>query len=243
MMEILVSKFGRARIIVDECTSEIRNMKEIKNDTDFIDFVEHIDKLKRDLEQLNLLSDIANTTVIADLEEKLPYEVKRDWVKLVSSKELASEPPSQIFNKLLEFLEETKLQAEYLKTEVRSINTHGRVNPRVDFVCGVFSSTQPSKFANEPTWQKSRPCLACADELTDLESSMHPTGNCAVWCNLSLQEKTKKVNCVQCPFGGKETRHTTAECKKTKFKCHNCLEENDHHTWFCTKPNSRLCKV
>ena len=87
MMTILTAKFGRARIIIDECTSEIRKMKVINSDSEFIAFVDHIDKIKRDLEQLNLLSDIANTTVIADLESKLPYGVKRDWIKLVSSKE------------------------------------------------------------------------------------------------------------------------------------------------------------
>ena len=96
MMTILTSKFGRARIIVDECTAEIRKMKPITSDDEFIAFVEHMDKVKRDLEQLNLLSDIANTTVIADLESKLPYGVKRDWIKLVSSKECIDMAPSQI---------------------------------------------------------------------------------------------------------------------------------------------------
>ena len=67
-----------------------------------------MDKIKRDLEQLNLLSDIANTTIIADLESKLPYEVKRDWIKLVSSKECIDMTPSEIFHKLLEFFENYK---------------------------------------------------------------------------------------------------------------------------------------
>lgn len=48
--------------------------------------MEHLDKLKRDLEQLGLISDIADTTVIADLETKLLNGVKRDWVKLMSFK-------------------------------------------------------------------------------------------------------------------------------------------------------------
>ena len=59
MMEILTNKFGRARIIVDECTAEIRRMKVITTDREFINFVDNVDKLKRDLDQLGLLSDIA----------------------------------------------------------------------------------------------------------------------------------------------------------------------------------------
>ena len=239
MMEILVSKFGRARIIVDECTAEIRNMKVITNDREFIDFVEHVDKLKRDLEQLELLSDIANTTVISDLESKLPYGVKRDWVKLVSSKELSSEPPSKIFNRLLEFLEETKLQAEYHNTELRGTDTRTKASTKLGFVCGVEVSNKQNQSITEPPRKDTRACLVCADGTTDLKSAMHPTGNCAVWRSLSLREKKDKVNCVKCPFGGKETKHFTEDCKKTKIKCHNCLQENDHHSWFCTKPKAK----
>ena len=51
MMDILTKKFGRARVIVDECTSDIRKMKVISTDQEFIDFVVRIDKIKRDLEQ------------------------------------------------------------------------------------------------------------------------------------------------------------------------------------------------
>ena len=145
MMSILVAKFGRARIIVDECTAEIRNMKIITTDKEFISFVEHIDKLRRDSEQLNLLSDIANTTVIADLESKLPYGVKRDWIKLVSSKEFAVKAPSDIFKGMLEFFEETKIQAEYHSTEIRSQDkSQGRASTNVGFVCGVSNSGSES---------------------------------------------------------------------------------------------------
>ena len=233
MMTILTAKFGRARIIVDECTAEIRNMKVITSDIEFVDFVEHIDKVKRDLEHLNLLSDIANTTVIADLESKLPYGVKRDWVKLVSSKECVDMAPSEIFNRLLKFLEENKLQAEYHNTEIRSTNCHGRARTKCGFVCGEDPSCNMVHPSTEPSQNEIRTCLACSDGSTDLKAAMHPTGTCAVWASLSLKEKMDKVNCIRCPFKGKDTKHTTADCKKTKFKCHNCLQENDHHSWFC----------
>ena len=161
-------------------------------------------------------------------------------MNLVSSKELASEPPSRIFTKLLEFLEETKSQAEYHNTEVRSSNSHGKGNTKIGFVCGIYSPSEQYKVTDEIPRKESRPCLACADGPTNLNSAMHPTGYCAVWHSLSIQERKEKVNCIKCPFGGKETKHTTEDCKKTKFKCHNCSEENNHHTWFCTKPNSRI---
>ena len=78
MMIALSDKFGRARVIVDECTAEIKRMNKLTNDADFIQFVDHLDKLKRDLCQLDLLSEVANTTVISEIEAKLPPLVQRD---------------------------------------------------------------------------------------------------------------------------------------------------------------------
>ena len=240
MMDILKNKFGRARVIVDECTAEIRKMKIITSDQEFIDFVENVDKIKRDLEQLGLLSDIANTTVIADLESKLPYGVKRDWVKLVSSAAFADKLPSEIFTAMLEFFEETKMQAEYHNTDVRTVNQFGKATTKLGFVCGGSeTSSSIIKSVKEPPRSDTKACLVCADGATDLKSAMHPTGSCAVWKSLSIREKKEKVNCVRCPYNGKDTKHTTAECQKKKLKCHNCLQEDDHHTWFCTKPKSK----
>ena len=82
MMEALTCKFGRARVIVDNCTSEIRRMKVSSNDQEFISFMNQLDKLKRDLDQLGLTADIVNTTVISDLESKLPWYVQRDSASL-----------------------------------------------------------------------------------------------------------------------------------------------------------------
>ena len=118
-MDALTEKFGRARIIVDECTSEIKRMSKLTNDTEFIRFVDHLDKLKRDLSQLGLLSEVANTTVISEIEAKLPLLVQRDWIKLASSKTMADKPSSEIFSCLLDFLEDTKRQTEYFGIDVR----------------------------------------------------------------------------------------------------------------------------
>ena len=105
-------------------------------------------------------------------------------------------------------------------------------------MCGLNLSSQLVQPAKEHQRNETRVCLACSDNAKDLKEAMHPTGSCAVWRSLSLEEKKEKVNCEKCPFYGKDTKHTTAECKKVKFKCHDCLQDSDHHTWFCTYPKS-----
>ena len=97
--------------------------------------------------------------------------------------------PSKIFNRMLEFFEETKLQAEYHKTEIRSSDSHGRASTKLGFVCGVESSNNLVNPIKEPPRNEVRACLACSDGSTDLKAAMHLTGTYSVWSSLSLREK------------------------------------------------------
>ena len=247
MMDTLTQKFGRPRIIIDECTAEIKKTKKLTTDHDFIKFVEQLDKLKRDLSQLNLLSDIANTTVISEIEKKLPDIVQRDWIKLASSKLMADKPSNEVFEHLLEFLEETKRQAEYFGTEVRQVSTNqARASTKLGFVsCGVTecgSLTSSSNKVQKP--HKGRDpllCLACGDGLTDLDAAIHSTYTCDVWRSLNLNQKREKVKCIYHPAKGLNCNHTTEECKVGKARCDICKEQNStgHHTWFCNQVTAK----
>ena len=171
MMDILTEKFGRASLIVDDCTVEIRCMKVITTENEFVSFVEHIDKIKRDLEQLGLLSDISNTTIIADLESNLPNGVRQDWIKIVSTKEASNKTPNEISNLMRSFFEETRLQAEYHSTDVRNNAVYERAAIKLGFVCGIQAVSLASIIAEkcEPARKEERLCLACADGTTDLK--------------------------------------------------------------------------
>ena len=241
MMKCLTEKFGRSRVIVDECTAELKRMKKLTSDSDFIKFVDHLDKLKRDLTQLGLLADVANTTVISEIESKLPNMVQRDWIKLVSSKEMSDKPSSEIFEKLLEFLEDTRRQAEYFGTEVRQLGSNqAKASTKLGFVnCGASDSFVSDSLNNKskepPRGREPLPCLACSDGSTDLKAAIHPTNNCEVWRSLTFQEKKAKVKCIYHPAKGLKGDHTTDECKVGKAKCDLCKDSNrnGHHSWFC----------
>ena len=70
MFEILDNKFGKARLIIDETIDEMEKMKPVTNDQDFITFVDKIDKIRRDLSELKMESEIQNSTVLSRLEQK-----------------------------------------------------------------------------------------------------------------------------------------------------------------------------
>ena len=235
MMECLTEKFGRARIIVDECTAELKCMDKITSDSQFIEFVNHLDKVKCDLSQLGLLAEIANTTVISEIESKLPSMVQRDWIKLASSKEISEKPSSEIFQKLLDFLEDNKRQAEYFGTDVRQPSPNLVKSPtKNSFVsCGAAGSLDSSMTGYKAMLEEIRDplqCLACGDS-----SAPHPTNSCEVWRSFTYQQKREKVRCIYHPAKGLKCNHTTEECKVGKAKCYICNDSNrnGHHTWFC----------
>ena len=243
MMECLTQKFGRARIIVDECTAELKHMKKLHNDSEFIKFVNHLDKMKRDLSHLGLLADVANTTVISEIESKLPNMVQRDWIKLVSSKDISDKPSCQIFEKLLEFLEDTKRQAEYFGTDVRQCQGNQvKESMQLNFVnCEVsdlsVSDCVSYKFKEPPRHRYPLPCLACGDSSDDHIAASHPTNKCDIWRRLTFQQKRERVKCLYHPAKGLNSDHTTEECKVGSAKCYKCKSNNrnGHHTWFCNQ--------
>ena len=54
-------------------------MKTVNTDKMFIEFVDSIDKIHRDLVELDLESEIATTNMVTEIERKLPNLVRRDW--------------------------------------------------------------------------------------------------------------------------------------------------------------------
>ena len=134
--------------------------------------------------------------------------VQRDWIKLATSREMANKPPSEIFECMLVFLEDTKRQAEYFGTEVRQTGANqAKASTKLGFVnCGptdsLVTNTDSHKVREPPRQREPLPCLACADGSTDLETTLHPTNSCNVWRNLTYQKKKSKSQvCVSSSQG------------------------------------------
>ena len=64
MFTILDEKFGKARLIIDETVAEMERIKPVTNDKEFVVFVDKIEKIYRDLNELSLTSEIHNASVL-----------------------------------------------------------------------------------------------------------------------------------------------------------------------------------
>ena len=244
MMKILTYKFGQSHLVIDSVVNEIEKMKVVTSDKQFLEFVETLEKIQKDLEALNLLGEIANSTVIGKIEQKLPSIVQRDWTKKVVIEELEDKSSDDKFVKLMAFLEITKRQVEYVANESRQGS--GVLNrSQTNFVTGTVVNVKPEGNQNFGAVKGKRrflPCLVCnSDGATDPAVTQHPMSTCAVWNALTLKQKEQKVKCKKCPFS---TNHTLSTCTVRDRLCRICSAK-DHHFLLCPskKSNSNLCST
>ena len=68
--------------------SEIEKIKLVNSDKAFVEFVEKIEKIHRDLKAVDMLGEGGNATNISKLESKLPSVVSQRWTETVVKEKL-----------------------------------------------------------------------------------------------------------------------------------------------------------
>ena len=219
MMQILCDKFGTSWLVIDDVVSQIEKLRPVSTDKGFVDFVEKLEKIHRDLAALNITEEIANSTVLGKLEAKLPTMISIDWSKEVTNEKLNRKTSKEKFMAFMTFLKESKDRIEYLTSDARqSSGGATRSVTQVNFVTGVTlvgrssvkepqHGSRKERSTGKPYW---KPCLACyVDGATDLTVVQHPMETCEVWGSLSQRDKERKVQCLKHPF---QSDHTTQTC-------------------------------
>ena len=88
MMIILDRKFGAKNLVISDIIGQLEKMKVVTNNKMFIDFVEKLQKMKRNLDSLKQTGKIANAGYMGKIKERLPSMVSTDWWKLVARNRL-----------------------------------------------------------------------------------------------------------------------------------------------------------
>ena len=114
MMSILATKFGSTRRVVDSIITDIERLKIVTTDKMFVEFVDKLERIKRDVTTINIVDEIANATIISKLEAKLPAIIYKDWSDLVIEEDYDSKSSKVKFESFMTFLSK--------KGELLSIN-------------------------------------------------------------------------------------------------------------------------
>ena len=132
MWKRLDQKYGDKSRVIDTIMTEIKNLTHVNNanSQEFIQLITTIENGYRDLERLKLESEIANSTAISIIEDKLPNDIRRLWALEISKSNIPSEKK---FDMLLKFLLDHRRAIEYDVDNIRarqnmSSTSYGSVN-------------------------------------------------------------------------------------------------------------------
>ena len=79
-------------------------MKVVKTDEGFVEYVEKLEKIQMDLSALDMIGEIANYATIRDLESKLPTLTRIEWFKAVTEEELNKKTSMDEYEMFMDFL-------------------------------------------------------------------------------------------------------------------------------------------
>ena len=117
MFEVLQKELAPTRDVVNSINLQLSKLKRIsaddkEGDRKFVQLVESLEKMERDLKAINRVSVLANCNTLQDIECKLPQLVKMDWFKRKREKSLDEETDLSKFNDLMLFLIDYKYIAK-----------------------------------------------------------------------------------------------------------------------------------
>ena len=120
----LDERFGRVSKITDAIMYDIKQLRPVTDGDEkkFIDLVNTVEKSYRDLSALGLRSEMANSTIISLIEERMPYTTKKMWCLEISEKNSIVDERNK-FPHLLEFLLKHRRAIEYGSSDLRTKKT------------------------------------------------------------------------------------------------------------------------
>ena len=117
----LDEKYGRTSLQINAIMKPIKQLKAIQDGDGkrFVELVNIIESSHRDLLRLNIESEISNSTIISEIEQKLPPRIYATWCLDVSDRHSKIDECNK-FPQFLEFLLKHKRAVEYGSSELRT---------------------------------------------------------------------------------------------------------------------------
>lgn len=201
----LDKKYGDESKLVDAIMSEIKKLK-LNKDGDpnaTLDMINVIERAHRDLKSLGLEKEISNSTIVSMIEEKLPEDIEKEWIKLVTSKPQTAKDK---FPALLSLLLEFKERIEYKFSDLRA----GAIERGRTLLTDINTKEEKPR------------CWMHPNHLG------HPIWKCRVFEAKSAAEKVELIRANNACFACLEQGHTAKLCKRN-FKCREDGCGKPHH--------------
>ena len=110
-LDILQNEYGKPALVINDVNADLNKLKPItgeKADQSFLDFVEKVENICRDMETVGRSGDLKNGHMINVLVSKLPVKIAQDWANARQKKKMDTMVSEDIFRELMEFLKSEK---------------------------------------------------------------------------------------------------------------------------------------
>ena len=121
MWSRLDERFGKTSKITDAIMYDIKQLKPVSDGDDrkFIDLVNTVERSYRDLSTIGMRAEMANSTIISLIEERMPHTTKNMWCLELSDKDSRVDDRNK-YPYLLESLLKHRRAIEYGSSDLRS---------------------------------------------------------------------------------------------------------------------------
>ena len=123
MWRRLEERYGRTSIITRAILADIKQLTPVPDGdgAKFIKLVDTVEYCFRDLERINMESEISNSTIVGAIEDKLPPAIRSMWSLAVCDETKENDPvnDNNKFPHLLKFLLRHRRAIEYCSTDVK----------------------------------------------------------------------------------------------------------------------------
>ena len=209
----LDQKYGNRRKLVDTILHDIKQLKLCNDEqpSKTLIMIEVLEKAHRDLKILGMEQEICNATIISSIEEKLPAEIEKEWIKLATDID-ENEQDREMFPELLNLLIGFKRRLEYKHSEIRNgMKT-------------MKGSSNVTRTSNEETTTINASRNQCWIHLNE----DHPIWRCEIFKKKSPKERADLAKENNACFKCLEVGHISIFCRRN-FKCNQEGCGGRHH--------------
>ena len=197
MWERLTEKYGDVGNLVDAILVDIKKLSlRGDNPTHVLKMINVIEKAYRDLENLGEETELFNSTTISIVEQAMPSDMKKEWVKLIASKRFSSK---QNFKALLEFLSDMRRRLEYMGASIREAEDFGSAQQGRSYHVGEEAQHHEriqGKRGSEPQhqqYERRQDRKGCWIHKFEGDVPDHPIWRCRLFLSKSTQERINLV--------------------------------------------------
>ena len=216
MWNHLDKKYGDQGRLVDAIMSEVKCMPTCEGGDEraILNMINLIERAHRDLVLLGLKSEISNSTIASVIEQRMPREIKKEWIKVVTGEERDKVSKNK-FPFLLKLLLQFRERIKYELSDIRGSIYEGGTGHHGEGRLKGHNIDKPVENKKQKCW-------------IHMSNGDHPIWCCRVFENKSPSKKVDLVRKNNACFACLEIGHVAKNCKHN-FRCKHDNCGLEHH--------------